>query len=231
VDAEIIAFDVFGTLVDWRSGVSSELARAGDRAGLTADWPAVADAWRSRYRPTLDRVIRGELPFGTFDTLHRMTLDEVVEEHGLQALTGADRAELVRAWRRLPPWPDVVPGLAALRERHIVTPLSNGGLGLLTRLARAAGLTFDCILSTELARTYKPDPRAYRLVPGYFEVPPERVLMVACHPYDLEAAAREGMRTAYVPRPLEWGTGTSVPAAPPGTDVVAGDLVALASRL
>jgi 2-haloacid dehalogenase len=231
VDAEIVAFDVFGTLVDWRSGVAAALARVGGRAGIEADWPAVADDWRSRYRPTLERVIRGELPFGPLDVLHRLMLDEVIGERRLEPLTETDRAELVRAWYRLPPWPDTVPGLTALRERHILTPLSNGGLGLLTRLARAAGLPFDCILSTELARTYKPDPRVYQLIPGYFEVPPDRVLMVACHPYDLQAAAREGLRTAYVPRPLEWGPGTVVPPPPPGTDIVADDMIALASRL
>ncbi len=231
MDLEIVAFDVFGTLVDWRSGVAEALARVGGRNGIEADWPAVAGAWRSRYRPTLDRVMRGELPFQPLDGMHRLMLDDVIADGLLPALNQADRAELVRAWYSLRPWPDVVPGLRALRERHIVTPLSNGGMGLLTRLARAAGLGFDCILSAELAGTYKPDPRVYRLIPGYFEVPPEKVLMVACHPYDLEAAAREGLRTAFIPRPREWGPDTQVPPAPPGTDFVADDLVALASRL
>jgi 2-haloacid dehalogenase len=229
VDAEIIAFDVFGTLLDWRSSITAELARVGGRAGIDADWPAVADAWRSRYRPTLDRVVGGELPFQTLDGMHRMMLDEVAREHGLQALGEADRDELVRAWHRLTPWPDTVPGLTALRERHILTPLSNGGVGMLTRLARAAGLPFDCILSAELAGTYKPDPRVYQLVPGYFDVPPDKVLMVACHPYDLDGAARAGLRTAYIPRPLEWGPGTTVPPPPPGTDIVVDDLIALAA--
>jgi 2-haloacid dehalogenase len=229
VDAEIIAFDVFGTLVDWRSSITAELARVGGRAGIDADWPAVADAWRSRYRPALDRVAGGELPFQPLDALHRMMLDEVAREHGLQALPGTDRDELVRAWHRLTPWPDTVPGLTALRERHILTPLSNGGMGLLTRLARAAGLPFDCILSAELAGTYKPDPRVYQLVPGYFDVPPDRVLMVACHPSDLEGAARAGLRTAYIPRPLEWGPGVTAPPPPPGTDIIADDLIALAT--
>jgi 2-haloacid dehalogenase len=231
VDAEIITFDVFGTLVDWRSGITAELARVGGRAGIDADWPAVADAWRSQYRPTLDRVIGGELPFQRMDALYRMMLDEVAGTHGLQALGEADRDELVRAWHRLTPWPDTVPGLTALRERHIVAPLSNGGVGMLTRLARAAGLPFDCILSVELAGTYKPDPRVYQLVPGYFDVPPDKVLMVACHPYDLDGAARAGLRTAYIPRPLEWGPGTAVPPPPPGTDIVADDLIALAALL
>jgi 2-haloacid dehalogenase len=231
MEAEIIAFDVFGTLVDWRSGITAALARAGGRAGISADWPAVADAWRSRYRPTLNRVVSGGLPFQPLDVLHRTMLDEVADEHGLQALTEADRAELVRAWYDLPPWPDAVPGLSALRERHILTPLSNGGMGLLTRLAKTAGLPFDCILSAELARTYKPDPRVYGLVPEMFGVPPERVMLVACHPDDLEAAAREGLRTGYVRRPLEWGPGRAAPPPPPGADLVADNLVALSAQL
>ncbi len=230
MEIEVIAFDVFGTLVDWRSSISAELARVGERAGLAADWAAVADAWRSRYQPALNRVISGEVGFQPLDALHAMTLDEVAQAHQLP-LSPADRAELVRSWHRLTPWPDSVPGLTALREPFILTSLSNGGVGLLTRLAKAARLPLDCILSAELAGTYKPDPRVYQLVPGYFEVAPDRVLMVACHPGDLVAAARAGLRTGYVPRPAEWGPGRTAEPAPPGTDVVAADLVELAGLL
>lgn len=230
MDVEIIAFDVFGTLVDWRSSIAAELASAGSRAGIHADWPVIADAWRSRYRPTLDRLVRGEEPFQPLDALHRMMLEDIVEEHGLQAIGDAERDELVRAWHRLSPWPDTVPGLTTLRERHILTPLSNGGIGLLTRLARAAGIPFDCILSAELAGTYKPDPRVYQLVPTFFDVPPDKVLMVACHPSDLDGAARAGLRTAFIPRPLEWGPATTVPP-PPAVDLVADDLIALAEMV
>ena len=229
MDIEIIAFDVFGTLVDWRTSVAAALARVCGEAGVQADWAAVADAWRARYRPALDRQIRGEAPFQPLDVLHRIMLDDLAEERGLQALDDARRDELVRSWHRLDPWPDTVPGLTALRERHILTPLSNGGVGLLTRLARSAGLPFDCILSAELVRAYKPDPRTYQLVPTLFDVPPERVLMVACHPSDLEGAARAGLRTAFIPRPLEWGPATIVPPPPPCADVVAEDLIALAA--
>ncbi len=231
VDVQIIAFDVFGTLVDWRSSIAAALSRVGAAAGLTADWAAVACSWRSRYQPALGRVVRGEAPYQPLDVLHRAMLDEVVEEHGLQRLGDADRTELVRAWYRLDPWPDTVPGMTVLRERHILTPLSNGGMSLLTRLAKTAGIPFDCILSAELAGTYKPDPRVYGLVPGFFEVPAEEVLMVACHPGDLEHAARAGLRTAFVPRPLEWGPGSTAPAPPHAVDLVASDLLALAARI
>ena len=231
VRIEVIAFDVFGTLVDWRSSIAAALAAAGQDAGVGADWHAVADAWRSRYRPALTAVVRGERPFEPLDALHAQMLDEVIAEFGLQALRPAQRAGLVLAWHRLAPWPDSGPGLARMRERHLLTPLSNGGMGLLTRLAKAAGLPFDCIVSAELARTYKPDPRVYALVPEFFAVPPAQVLMVAAHPDDLVAAAGCGLRTAFVPRPREWGPGAAVPAAPPGADFVAGDMAGLAALL
>ena len=231
MDIEVVAFDVFGTLVDWRSSITDALARAGGAAGLSADWPAAADAWRSRYYPALARVLRSERAFQPLDVLHAEMLDEVLAEFGLESLDPAARAGLVRAWHRLAPWPDTMPGLTALRERHILTPLSNGGVGLLTRLAKSAGLPFDCILSAELAGTYKPDPRVYGLAPAYFDVRPDQVLMVACHPSDLEAAKRAGLRTAFIPRPLEWGPGGTAPAPPDNVDVTAGDLIALAAGL
>ncbi len=231
MDIEIIAFDVFGTLVDWRTNIAAELARAGERAGLDADWPALADAWRSRYAPTLARVLRGDREYQPLDALHAIMLDEVIAEYDLEALTEADRDELVLAWHRLSPWPDTVTGLTELRKRHILTTLSNGGIGLLTRLARAAGMRFDCILSSELADSYKPDPRVYLLPAAYFDVRPNQVLMVACHPGDLEGARRAGLRTAFVPRPLEWGPDRSAPQPPAGVDVVADDLAALAALI
>lgn len=231
MDVEIIAFDVFGTLVDWRTSIAAELARIGERAGLSADWPAAADAWRSRYGPTLAQVLRGQREYQPLDALHATMLDEVVAEYDLRALTEADRDELVLAWYRLNPWPDTIPGLTELRKRHIITPLSNGGFGLLTRLARSAGMPFDCILSAELARSYKPDPRVYLLPSEYFDVRPERVLMVACHPGDLAGAKRAGLRTGFVPRPSEWGPERGAPPAPADADIVADDLVALAAML
>jgi 2-haloacid dehalogenase len=228
---EVVAFDVFGTLVDWHTSIAEALARVGRRAGIEADWPELANAWRALYHPTLNRVVEGGLPFQPLDVLHRAMLDQVADERGLGALTGADRDELVLAWHRLAPWPDSGPGLTALRERHYLSPLSNGGLGLLTRLARFAGLPFDCIVSAELARSYKPDPRVYQLIPGYFGIPPSRVLMVACHPEDLVAAAAQGLRTGYIPRPAEWGPGGAAPPPPAEADYAADDLIALAAQV
>lgn len=231
MDVEVIAFDVFGTLVDWRTSIAAALARVGERAGLRADWPAVADAWRSLYGPTLSAVLRGEQEYQPLDALHATMLDKVAEHHGLTELSDADRDELVHAWYHLEPWPDTVPGLTALRERYLLTPLSNGGVGLLTRLAKDAGLPFDCILSAELAASYKPDPAVYLLPSGYFDVRPEQVLLVACHPGDLQGAKRAGLRTGFIPRPLEWGEGPGAHQPPPDADVIADDLVALAASI
>ncbi|MFC6065685.1 haloacid dehalogenase type II [Streptomyces ochraceiscleroticus] len=230
IDAAV--FDVFGTLTDWRSSVTEELAEIGGRAGLHADWAAVTDAWRRRYRPVLGRVVAGELPWQPLDALHRIMLDEVLPGFGLDALGEPERAELVRAWHRLRPWPDAGPGLELLHDSPVITgTLSNGGVGLLARLTKQAGLRFDCVLSAELARSYKPAPQVYLTAAELLEVEPGRLLMVACHPDDLEAAAKAGLRTAFIPRPLEWGP-AAAPADPPaGVDLVAEDVVTLAGLL
>lgn len=224
-------FDVFGTVVDWRTGITEALAAVGARAGVSAEWSTIADAWRSRYRPTLERVRHGELEWQNFDALHRIMLDEVLAEHGIDAFGDEERMELVAAWHRLPPWPDCAPGLQRLRDRYIVATLSNGHVAMLVRAVKSAGLSFDCILSVEFAGTYKPDPAVYRSASRYLDVPPHRLLMVACHPYDLEAAAAQGLRTAYVSRPLEWGPRAQVEPPPPGVDLVATDLEDLAAQL
>jgi 2-haloacid dehalogenase len=232
MDVDAVVFDVFGTLTDWRSRVTDEMVRVGGWAGLRTDWPAVADARRHRYRPFLNKVLAGELDWRPLDDLHRLMLDEVLAEHGLDDFGEADRGELVAAWRRLRPWPDAVPGLERLHRGRVITAtLSNGGVGLLARLTNQAGLRFDCILSAELAMSYKPDPRVYLRGAELLQVAPRRLIMVACHPDDLEAAAGAGLRTAYVPRPLEWGLG-SAPVDPPASiDLVAGDIVDLARVL
>ncbi|MEU8995603.1 haloacid dehalogenase type II [Streptomyces caniferus] len=225
-------FDVFGTMTDWRSGVADALAGIGGRAGLRADWPAVADAWRRRYRPVLERVLAGELPWRPLDALHRLMLDDVLAEHGLDDLGTAERDALVQAWHRLRPWSDAAPGLELLHDSRVVTAtLSNGGVGLLTRLTKQAGLRFDCLLSAELAKSYKPDPAVYLRAAELLEVEPQRLLMVACHPDDLEAAAEAGLRTAYIPRPLEWGPDAERVDPPDDVDLVADDVIGLARAL
>jgi len=238
-DLKVLAFDVFGTVVDWRSGVIAEVAATAvehyvpvDRGEhhVPIDAAAFADAWRRSSQPLLDRVRLGEMPWQGLDDSHRAALREVAAAFSFQSLRETDLDRLVRAWHHLPPWPDAVGGLTRLRSRFVLTTLSNGGMALLVDLARAGSLPFDCILSTELVKSYKPDPRIYRLVPDLLAVHPDQAMMVASHPYDLAAAADQGMRTAFVRRPQEWGTGKAqIPDF--RVDIVAEDFLDLASQL
>jgi 2-haloacid dehalogenase len=229
-DIKVLAFDVFGTVVDWRGGVAAEMAAIARERRLSVDPGAFADAWRSKYLPYLIRIRNGELPWHVLDGVHRASLRELVTERSLQSLTEADLDRLVFAWHHLPPWPDAVEGMSRLRARYVLTTLSNGGMAHLVDLNRAARLPFDCVLSTELVRTYKPDPRVYRLVPDLLAVAPEASMMVASHAYDLAAAAGQGMRTAFVRRLQEWGTGKPE-ALDISVDIVAEDFIDLASKL
>ena len=227
---KVLAFDVFGTVVDWRVGVAAEMAAIARERQLTVDAPVFADRWRSKYLPYLSRIRSGEMPWQVLDGVHRASLRELINELSLQSLTEADLDRLVFAWHHLPPWPDAVGGMSRLRSRYVLTTLSNGGIAHLVDLNRAAHLPFDCVLSVELVRTYKPDPRVYRLVPDLLAVRPEESMMVASHPYDLAAAAGQGMRTAFVRRPQEWGTGkTEIPDF--RVDIIADDFLDLASQL
>jgi 2-haloacid dehalogenase len=235
MEVRVLAFDVFGTVVDWRSSVAAEFAELAARRGMASqagDGTAFADAWRRRYRPSMDRVQRGELGWTALDDLHRTSLDELLGEFGLGDLGAEERERLNLVWHRLRPWPDSAAGLARLRRRHVLCTLSNGNVALLVDLARYGELPFDCILSAELCRAYKPDPRTYRMVPSLLRVRPEEAMLVAAHTSDLRAAAAEGLRTAFVGRPLEWGAGTSETEVPDDSfDVLARDLGDLADRL
>lgn len=223
---------MFGTVVDWRGSIAPEVEAAAGRHGLGVDGAAFAGAWRRRYRPSMDRVRSGALGWTGLDDLHRASLDEVIREFGLDALDEAERDRLNRAWHRLRPWPDVLGGLSALRRDHVLTTLSNGNVALLVDLVRFGGLPFDCVLSAELCRAYKPDPRTYQMVPALLALRPEEVMMVAAHQDDLRAAATQGLRTAFVRRPLEWGPGADPESEPePFVDVVASDLLDLADQL
>lgn len=225
-----LLFDVFGTLVDWRSGVLGACAEVADRSGVAADWPAVVDDWRRAYSPALDAV-RASGGWRDLDAVQRDTLTDVLGRHGVD-LAADDRELLVRAWRRLPAWPDVPAGLDRLRSRWVLATLSNGHVALLVDLLRFADLRMDTVLSAELAGSYKPDPVVYRRGVDLLGLSPADVGMVAAHPGDLEAAADVGLRPLYVARPREWGPGTDVPPPTglPGL-VVATDLDHLADQL
>ena len=229
-DLKVLAFDVFGTVVDWRGGVAAEMTAIAQERRLSVDAGAFADAWRSKYLPYLLRIRNGEMPWQVLDGVHRASLQELVNELSLQSLTEADHDRLVFAWHRLPPWPDAVEGLTRLRKRFVLTTLSNGGMAQLIDVNRAAHLPFDSVLSVELVRTYKPHPRVYRLVPHLLAVRPGESMMVASHAYDLAAAAGAGMRTAFVRRPQEWGTGKPE-KLDISVDIVADDFLDLATQL
>ena len=228
---QALAFDVFGTVVDWRASIVRELEALGQSRNLEADWPAFADAWRGRYAPSMDRVRRNELPWTNLDALHRASLEELLVEFAVEGLTDRDKDHLNRAWHRLDPWPDSVEGLTRLKRRHVIAPLSNGNVALLTNMAKRAGLPWDLVLSAELVRHYKPDPEAYLMVPGLLGLKPEKVMLVAAHPDDLHAARDCGLKTAYVPRPLEWGPQGATEDPDPTFDLVAEDFLDLAVKL
>ena len=231
-NVQALAFDVFGTVVDYRSTIIHEGAALNERKGLSIDWGRFADAWRGRYRPSMDRVMRGELPWTNLDALHRLALEEVLAEFGVQGFSEDERAELNLVWHRLQPWPDAVEGLTRLRTRFIVCTLSNGNVRLLVDMARHAGLPWDCIFSAELFRAYKPDPRTYRTTVELLGVRPEQVMMVAAHPDDLQAAQAQGLRAAFVPRPLEHGPDAQPEPDPdPAFDLIARDFRDLARQL
>lgn len=229
----VLAFDIFGTTVDWYAGVAAQLAGLFAARGLRLDAGDFASAWRDRYLPSMGRVQAGERPWAYLDTLHRESLDDLLAEHGVaDRFDEAGRVAAVHAWHQLPPWPDAVAGLARLRGRYVVAALSNGGFALLTHLVKAAALPVDCILSAELARAYKPDPRVYQTAAALLDVPPAQVLMVAAHRWDLDGAHAAGLRTAFVERPDEKGPHrTADRAADTSSDLRATSFADLADQL
>jgi 2-haloacid dehalogenase len=207
---DILAFDTFGTVVDWHGSISREVQAL--RPGVDAS--AFALAWRAGYAPAMRRVASGELGWTLIDDLHRMILDAILPEFGLADMPEDERQHLNKAWHRLDPWPDVAEGLARLKRRFTICTLSNGNIGLLTNMAKRAGLPWDCILSAEVFRAYKPDPATYLGVARVFDVPPQQVMLVAAHHSDLAAARACGLQTAYVERPLEFGSGQPKEVSP-----------------
>ena len=227
-----LAFDVFGTVVDWRSSIIREGQMLSAAKGLQVDWPAFADAWRAGYAPAMDRTRGAGQAWADIDTLHRQILDELVPRFGLQSLSEDELVQLNLVWHRLMPWPDSVGGLNRLRCRYPISTLSNGNVSLLVDMARNAGLPWDCVLSGELIRKYKPDPEVYLMAARLLGCAPHELMLVAAHPSDLHAAKACGLRTAYVHRALEFGAEAPPrPARPEGFDLIASDFVDLARQL
>jgi len=224
----VLAFDIFGTVVDWHGSIVREVAALCPQV----DANAFALAWRAGYQPAMARVRSGELGWTRIDELHRLILDELLLRFGLDHLDEAQRQHLNRVWHRLDAWPDSVAGLTRLKSSHLICTLSNGNIGLLTNMAKRAGLPWDCVLSAEVFRAYKPDPRTYLGVAEVFDVAPAEVMLVAAHQDDLAAARTCGLQTAYIERPLEFGAGQPKDVSPdPANTLHARDLLHLADQL
>ncbi len=226
-----MTFDVFGTVVDWRGTLIREGTALGESKGIDIDWVAFADAWRGGYGPSMNRVRQGELPWTRIDDLHRMILDGLLDEFGIDGLTEEEKWQFNRVWHRLDPWPDSVGGLLRLKSRYVIATLSNGDVGLLTNMAKHAGLPWDCVLSAELARHYKPDPETYLKAAELLGLQPEEVMMVAAHTGDLKASAKVGFRTGFIHRPLERPGRSASEVSEGDFDLVSNDFHHMADQL
>lgn len=228
-----LTFDVFGTVVDWRGTVIRELKELGKTKKLKVDWTKFADIWRTEgYLEATGKVRRGELPWLNADQLHRRMLDQLLVRFGITSLSEAEKDHLNRVWHRLDPWADAISGMKRLRKRYLLATLSNGNMALLTNMAKKAGLPWDCILSSELVKSYKPEPKVYQMAADLLSLPACQVMMVAAHKFDLQAATGVGMKSAFVPRPKEWGAkGKGDYSNEPWIDVYAKDFRELATKL
>jgi len=226
-----LIFDVFGTLTNWRNSVAREAERQLAPLGYRLDWIAFADAWRNLYQPTMEEVRTGREPWVRLDVLHRRMLERVRPQFGLESLSATAADELNLAWHRLDTWPDVVPGFTRLRRKFMLAPCSNGNIAIMVDVARRNGIHWDAILGSEIARDFKPKPAVYLDSVAALGLRPEETMMVAAHSRDLRAAAANGLRTAHVARPDEYGpaTGESSPTVP--VDFAAQDMNDLATQL
>lgn len=231
-DVKVLFFDVFGTVVDWRTSVIRECQAFGDGKGIKRDWTAFAVAWRKLYRPAMDKVTSGELPWMNIDSLHRMALAGLLGEFDIKGLTEADIDELNRAWHKLDPWPDTVPGFTRLKKRFILSTMSNGNVAMMVNMAKRAGIPWDAVLGAEVARAYKPERKAYETTARLLGCANEEVMLVAAHNNDLAAARSYGFRTGFVHRPTEHGPGqTTNLKAEQDWDVIAKDFQDMATQL
>jgi 2-haloacid dehalogenase len=230
-DVKALLYDVFGTLMDWRSSIARESKLVLEPFGHSVDWIKFADAWRGEYQPSMEEVRAGRIPFSKLDVLHRINLDRILPRFNIAGVPEATLQHLNRAWHRLDAWPDVKPGMARLTTRYLQAPCSNGNISIMVDLARRNGMPWDAILGSEIAGDFKPKPRVYLASCAAFDLTPGECMMVAAHSRDLTAAAALGLRTAHIARPHEYGpnTGEAGPTVP--VDVAARDLQDLAGKL
>jgi 2-haloacid dehalogenase len=226
-----IFFDVFGTLVDWRSSIAREAEQVLSPLGHALDWPAFADAWRAEYQPAMEEVRAGRIPFCKLDALHMHNLERILPRFKVSGLDVATKHALNMAWHRLDAWPDVPAGLARLKRKFMIAPVSNGNISLMVALARRNGLPWDAILGSEIAGDFKPKPRVYLSACEAFDLKPEHCMMAAAHPNDLLAAAACGLKTGYISRPNEKGRPAEYKPPQEKFDVSANDVNELAEKL
>ncbi len=227
-----LIFDTFGTVVDWRGSIIAEGEALGRAKGLTVDWAAFADAWRAGYRPAIEAIRAGERPWANADQIHRARLEEILRDFAISGLDQAERDHLNRVWQRLEPWPDTLPGLERLKRKFILSSFSNSSFAGLVKMAKHAGLPWDCILSADLFGHYKPDPETYLGAVAYLDLAPDEIMLVAAHNYDHRHAARHGLRTGFVVRPREHGPAQSSDLGAEGPwDIAVDNFTALADQL
>ena len=227
-----LTFDTFGTVVDWRTSIIHDFRAFGQRKGIDIDWEAFVDEWKTCYRPGMDAVRSGTWPWRTVAFIYRLKLDEILPKYGVHGLSEDEKVNLNCVWHRLNPWPDAVAGLARLKKRYVISPLSNSDVSCLVNMAKHGGLPWDVILCAEIFRHYKPDREVYLGAIELLDCEPHEVMMVAAHNYDLRAARSHGMRTGFVPRPTEYGLLQKTDlTAEEDWDVVAKDFGELAARL
>jgi 2-haloacid dehalogenase len=224
-------FDVFGTLVDWRTSVARETEEILKARGYALNWSEFADAWRDKYQPAMEEVRSGRVGYCKLDVLHRQNLESILPDFKISGLREAELRELNLAWHRLDAWPDVTDGLARLKRGYLLAPLSNGNVSLMVDLARRNGFVWDAILGAELARDYKPNARVYLAAADAFDLAPPECMMVAAHSFDLKAAAKLGFATAHIARPNESGPGLGEARPTVPVDIAAKDIGDLATKL
>lgn len=227
-------FDTFGTVVDWRNSIIAEATSWGKAKGLHINWVEFTDRWRLGYRPSMDKVRKGQIPWTRLDDLHRMILDDLLKQYKIEGLSEEEKVHWAHVWRRLKPWPDSVEGLTRLKKKYIISPMSNGNVALMTNLAKFGGLPWDVILGSDLVQHYKPDREMYLSAPFYLDLKPEEVMMCAAHAPDLQSARKYGLRTGFIYRPNEFGGGpVGVPdkAKPSDFDVVSPSIIDLAQQM
>jgi 2-haloacid dehalogenase len=231
VAVKALFFDVFGTLMDWRTSIAREAEKILKPLGHELDWIAFADAWRGEYQPAMEEVRAGRIPFSKLDHLHRWNLERILPRFKVKGVAEPALADLNLAWHRLDAWPDVARGMARLRKKFMLAPVSNGNIALMVDLARRNNIPWDAILGAEIAGDYKPKPRVYLAACEAFNLTPADCMMVAAHSRDLKAAAACGLRTAHLARPDEYGPATGEPAPTVPVDVAADSLETLADKL